>query len=147
MAIGDRIAYLIQVREGGNRSEFARKIGIKNITSGLAHDWVTGRCKPKGEYRLKICEVYGVSLEWLQSDDLPVEAPVIQECQRQNRQSGDESALVAELRAQIDELKKDKEVLQDFVRSLQETNRTLAEAAQKSGVAGVGSGVYSKVRG
>jgi len=157
--MGDKIAYLIKVREGGNRSEFARKIGIKNATSGLTHDWVNGRCRPKGDYQLKICEIYGVSIEWLQNDDLPVDPPIA--AKEPPRPKGDESALVAELRAQIEELKKDKEelkqdkeelkrdkvMLQDTVQSLQENNRMLAEAVGKKINSNIGvPGVRSNVR-
>jgi hypothetical protein len=153
MSMGDKIAYLINVLEGGNRSEFSRKIGIKNTTSGLAHDWMTGRCRPKGSYRLKICEVYGVSIEWLQNDDLPVSPPIM--AKEPVRHKGDDSAVMAELRAQIEDLKKDKEDLKrdkedlkESVKSLLENNRILAEAAGKKIGSGIGvAGVRSKVRG
>lgn len=144
--MSDKIAYLVNTKEGGNKSEFARKIGVKNPTSGLVYGWTIGKNDPCGEYQLKICEAYGVSIEWLQNDDIPVEPPIM--AKETIRPTGDESALVAELRGQIEELKRDKEVLTEFVRSLQETNRTLAENVGQKSSGDLGNLVHrSKVRG
>jgi transcriptional regulator with XRE-family HTH domain len=145
MGMGDKIAYLVDTREGGNKSNFARKIGMKNPTSGLVYGWITGKNLPSGEYQLKICEAYGISIKWLQDDNIPVDPPIM--TKEPARSIGGEGVLMAELRAQIEDLKKDKEDLKGSVRSLLENNKILAEAAGKKIGSSVGvHGVRSKVR-
>ena len=64
--IAKKIEWLIKTHENFNKAAFGRKIGTK---SGLVHDWLNGKSKPKIEYQKKICEAYGVTLEWLNSDE------------------------------------------------------------------------------
>jgi len=67
--IKDRIAELIETREGGSKTRFAKKIGIKNGNTGLVHKWLSGAAKPKMEYQQSICTAYGVSINWLNSQE------------------------------------------------------------------------------
>ena len=69
--IKNKIAWLIETFEGGNKTRFARRIGIKDGKSGLVHDWINGRSKPKASYQRVICQTYGVTIEWLNDDKIP----------------------------------------------------------------------------
>jgi vacuolar-type H+-ATPase subunit H len=73
MTIGEKIAYIVRVFEGNDKTAFARKIGIPGGSTGLAHDWMNGKAKPKQGYRSKICEAYadkGIDMEWHNDDGM-----------------------------------------------------------------------------
>ncbi|MDR2727542.1 MAG: hypothetical protein LBB56_00285 [Chitinispirillales bacterium] len=67
--IKDRIAELIETRDGGSKTRFAKKIGIKNGNTGLVHKWLSGAAKPKMEYQQSICAAYNVSINWLNNQE------------------------------------------------------------------------------
>ncbi|MDR2727864.1 MAG: helix-turn-helix domain-containing protein, partial [Chitinispirillales bacterium] len=69
--IKDKIAWLVENFEGGNKTRFARKIGIKDGKSALVHDWINGRSKPKASYQSAICQAYGITVEWLNDNNAP----------------------------------------------------------------------------
>ena len=62
--VNQRINFLIDSLESGNKSAFANKLGVK---SGVVGDWVGGRLnKPGYDALLKILEAYpSVNAEWL----------------------------------------------------------------------------------
>ena len=81
--IGEKIAYIIRVFEGNDKTSFARKIGIKGGSTGLVHDWLNGKAMPKQGYRSKICEAYadkGVDMEWLNDDNETGPPSVVNVC-------------------------------------------------------------------
>ena len=63
--IKNKIAWLIEHREGRVKKRFADRIGIK---SGHLHDWITGKSVPKYENQKRIADAYGVSIDWLNSE-------------------------------------------------------------------------------
>jgi len=67
--ISDKIRWIIETVEGGNKSKFARNIGIKGGLTGLVDKWLSGKAKPKTEYRKAICTAYGQPEGWLDDDD------------------------------------------------------------------------------
>jgi hypothetical protein len=73
MGIGEKILYIVSTFEEGNKSKFARKIGVPNGSSAIVHDWIAGKKRPGNSYRECICTVYGalgVDMAWLESPDL-----------------------------------------------------------------------------
>jgi transcriptional regulator with XRE-family HTH domain len=64
-----RIRQVIDVFESGKNQMLAQKTGA---SSGLVTNWLTGRNKPGASYRIKICQVYGVSRDWLDDGTGPM---------------------------------------------------------------------------
>jgi transcriptional regulator with XRE-family HTH domain len=125
--IGDKIKELINNLEGGNKAQFARKIGIPNGSSGLVHDWISGRTSPKLGYQNRICHAYGVSVQWLNDGD--AETPLYRTIPAMVGYDGDLNMRINVLeetqeflKGQVEDLKKDKAMLQSIISSLQETN-------------------------
>lgn len=71
----DRILLIIQKKLGshhGANTEFAKSIGASEGTVG---DWLSGRSKPRDNYRRLICKQYNISRVWLDTGDGPMVAP------------------------------------------------------------------------
>jgi len=119
MGMGDKIAYLVSTKEGGNKSSFARKIGMKNVTSGLVYGWIVGRNQPNGDYQLKICEVYGVSIEWLQNDELPPDQPIYANQPTLDSKLAEPSAPTMDVSRFLDIIESQQRVIESLTRQLE----------------------------
>ena len=56
------ICWIIENREGGNASAFARRIGMSRQ---VVSNWVNGHRSPDIETVADICRLYDVSINWM----------------------------------------------------------------------------------
>jgi len=73
--ITKRVNWLIDHYEGGVKNRFAVRVGVP---PGHMYGWISGKSAPKGEWAKKICDAYGVTMEWLngEGDDIPSNEPI-----------------------------------------------------------------------
>ena len=132
--IKSKIAWLIENFEGGNKTRFARKIGIKDGKSALVHDWLNGRSKPKAEYQRAICKTYGVSIEWLNDDNISCGSKVSAGSEIAVTGSIDAEKLTTALTGLVESTKviaENNKTLIDTNKTIVETNKTLADTNAK----------------
>jgi len=128
--IKSKIAWLIESFEGGNKTRFARKIGIKDGKSALVHDWLNGRSKPKAEYQRAICKTYGVSIEWLNDDNISCDCKISAGDKVTVTGTIDAEKLAETLTGLVESTKtiaESNKTLADSTKTMAETNKTLAD--------------------
>jgi len=129
--IKSKIAWLIENREGGNKTRFARKIGVKDGRSALVHDWLNGRSKPKSEYQRAICKIYGVSIEWLNDDNISCDCKISAGDKITVTGTIDAEKLAATITGLVESTKtiaESNRTLADSTKTIAESNKTLADS-------------------